>query len=118
MSSNNASTPPSPVLRAFLAFDSTTGLLAAGSWGATLTVTIPDQSFQLTAVGSGAPGDTFTETSVPTVVGAGFLRQIIETPPGGGSNFLFVVDAAGAAALLPANTRVFVRVWARNGAIS
>jgi hypothetical protein len=111
--------PASPTPIAFIGFDSTTGLLAPGSWGATVVVTLADQNFLINAgfgqSGPSLPGDAYADVHFSTVDGAGF-RQAIETWTGGDVR-VRIVDAAGVLALLPANSRVFVSVYRRNSSI-
>jgi len=118
--SNIIETPASPVPAAFLVFDGTTGALVAGSWGASVSVTVPDTQWQIDpsygTSGAGLPGDVFADVEIATIAGAGY-RAIIQTPPGGGSINLAAIDATGAVMALPPNTRIFARLFRRNGAI-
>lgn len=112
-------TPDSPILAAFLIFDSTTGVLAPGSWGGSVVVAVADQRFTCSASlgtsGPGTAGDTFVEVSFSTSEGAGYRSWLQNF--GGGDVSVRIIDAAGALATLPANTRVIVRMYRRNTAI-
>lgn len=119
MGQQQQNTPDSPILAAFLIFDSTTGALAAGSWGGTVQIVTPDQQWSLAALfgisGPGVAGDTFAEVAFSSAEGAGF-RSWTQVWAGGDVS-LRIIDQAGALAVVPPNTRIVARLYRRNGAV-
>lgn len=120
MGQSQIATPESPVPAGYAIFDSTTGALAAGSWGVAVAVNVADQGWSINPTfgvsAAGTPGDLFAVISVPSVSGAN-NRRVIEIAPTGGLVNLATIDLAGALANLPANTRVQVMIYRRNASI-